>query len=83
MPKKFFNEMQELESKGDTIRVKSIDGKSYDGKISKAGEDYIGVSHEKGGTLIYFNNIISVSIIAREIEYGSRNLGDNKGKKKK
>jgi len=83
MPKKFFNEMQELESKGDTIRVKSIDGKSYDGKISKAGEDYIEVSHEKGSTLIYFNNIISVSIISEEVEYGSRKLGDNKGKKKK
>ena len=80
MLKKFSDEMKELESKGETIRARSIDGRSYDGKISKAGEDYIEVSHEKGSTLIYFNNVISVSIIAEEVEYGSRKLGDNKEK---
>ena len=82
MLKKFFNEMQELESKGETIRVRSIDGRSYDGKISKAGEDYIEVSHEKGSTLIYFNNIISVSIIAKEVEWGSSILEKIKIKRK-
>lgn len=81
MLKKFSEEMQELGSKEETIRVRSIDGRSYDGKIIKAGEDYIEVSHEKGSALIYFNNIISVSIIAEEVEYGSRKLGDNKKKK--
>lgn len=83
MLEKFFNAMQELESKGETIRVRCIDGRFYDGKISKAGEDYLEVSNEKGNTLIYLNNIISVSIIAEEVGYGNRKLGDNKGGKKK
>jgi hypothetical protein len=82
MLKKFSDEMQELESKGETVRIKAIDGKSYDGKISKAGEDYVEVSHEKGSHLIYFHNIISVSIIAKEVEWGSSIFEKIKGKKK-
>jgi len=81
MSENFFKEIRELKDKGKTIRVISIDGRSYDGKISKSGEDYIEVSHEKGRTLIYLNNIISVSTIGEEMEYGGRELGDKKGKR--
>jgi hypothetical protein len=83
MPNRFFDEMQELENKGETVRVTAIDGRSYDGKISKAGEDYIEISHERGTHLICCNNIISVSIIAKEVEWGSRSFGQEKKKKKK